>query len=119
MWGILTNTQKAAAKTGAAFAVFLAAGCGEAADAQTPMTAKVVSEKMSPDEYTAYVYGIVEGLAYARYIKDGKKSESRSCIRSWLRDKESFNKIDAAFRRYPDSTPADIIGTLIAVKCGV
>lgn len=101
----------------AAFAVLLAGACDAPANAQ-PMTAKSLSEKMSAGEYTAYVFGMVEGLAYARYIKDGKKPEGRSCIRGWLKEKDTAQKIDAAFRRYPDSSPADIIGTLVAVKCG-
>lgn len=83
------------------------------------MTARVISEKMTAPERAAFLAGIVEGLAHARYIKDDKATEGRSCIYSWFYDdKSTLPKIHEAFERYPDTLPGRIIGALVATKCG-
>ena len=41
----------------------------------TDFTAKAVMEKMQAGDRYPYVAGVVEGLAYARYSRDGKKTE--------------------------------------------
>lgn len=69
-------------------------------------------------QYT-YVAGIVEGLAHARFIKDGKNVEGRDCIHNWFyQDKTTSKKIFEAFERYPASLPGQVVGALAAVKCG-
>lgn len=87
--------------------------------AQT-LTAGVVTQKMSADQRAIYLAGIVEGLAHARYVKDNKDPAGRSCIYRWFYDeKDTQRKIGEAFARYPDALPGQIVGALVATKCGV
>lgn len=46
----------------------------------TEMTAGVVAERMSAGERAAYLASIIEGLAHARHVRDGKETAGRSCI---------------------------------------
>jgi hypothetical protein len=101
----------------ASFAALLAHGLLVPAHAQV-MTASVIDEKMTTSEWNAYVSGIVEGLAHARYMRDGKQPVGSTCIRLWWEDGAAVRKVSAAFKRYPDKMPADIIGALVSVKCG-
>ena len=75
--------------------------------------------KMSANDRYPFVSGIVEGLAHARYIRDGKKTAGRACIYAWFYDdKATLQKIYEGFRRYPNALPGQVVGTLAAVKCG-
>ncbi|HEY3696764.1 hypothetical protein [Phenylobacterium sp.] len=83
------------------------------------MTAGVVMKNMKGGDLYTYVAGIVEGLAHARYIKDGKTTAGRECIFNWFyEDKTTIRKIYAGFERYPNVLPGQVVGTLAAVKCG-
>jgi hypothetical protein len=97
---------------------------GNMATAQV-MTAGVILEKMKSDEQFAYINGIVEGLAYARFRKDtiaaGDKDErGSSCIQKWYYtgDGTTHASIVATFRRYPDQMPATIIALMVKQECG-
>ncbi len=83
------------------------------------LTAKVVMEKMEAGQRYPYIAGVVEGLAYARYSRDGKKTEGMKCIYDWFYEKpETLNLIYAAFGQYPNFTPGAIIGALTRKHCG-
>lgn len=82
-------------------------------------TAGVVMTKMGTSDRYSFVAGIVEGLAHARYIRDGKTPKGRSCLYGWFYDdKATLQKIYEGFRRYPNALPGQVVGTLAAVKCG-
>lgn len=60
-----------------------------------------------------------EGLAYARYKKDGDKTDGMKCIYDWLYYKdETPEEIVAAFKRFPDHTPGAVIAAMAAKECG-
>ena len=83
------------------------------------MTAGVVMEKMPANERFAFWSGIIEGLAQARYVKDNKDPAGRACIYAWFYDEpNSRDKIREASLKYPDALTGQIIGTLVAAKCG-
>jgi len=89
------------------------------------MTAGVVLEKMPVRERGAYVMGIVEGLAYARFRTDtvaaGSKNEAgMKCIYNWFyKDTTaSFDRIEATFKKYPAQFPSTILGLMIKNECG-
>ena len=87
------------------------------ARADTPMTAGVVLEKMAPKEYYAYLAGITEGLAYARYERGGV--EAMKCVFDWFyNDKNSVRRIDQAFARFADHYPGAVMAALMERKCG-
>ena len=83
------------------------------------MTAGVIMEKMEVGERYVFTAGIVEGLAYARYIKDGRDTAGRSCIYKWFYDdKTTVDVIYEGFKRYPQLLPGQVVGTLANEKCG-
>lgn len=76
-------------------------------------------EKMQAGDRYPYIAGVIEGLAYARYERDGKKIEGMECIYDWFYEKpETINLIYAAFGRYSEFTPGAIIGALVNKSCG-
>lgn len=82
-------------------------------------TAEKVMKEMTADQRGAYVAGVVEGLAVARYMKDGKAREGMNCIYGWYYgDKETIHVIYAAFDRYASYTPGAVIDVLAKQKCG-
>lgn len=84
------------------------------------MTAGVILEKMPPAERYTFVAGIVEGLAHARFVRDNKETEARSCTCGWFyEDKATIRKIEEAFQRYPGALPGAVVGALVSVTCGV
>ena len=89
------------------------------------MTAGIVLEKMSGKELFAYVYGIVDGMAYARFRRDTlaagtKQQTGMDCIYKWFfaNDNAAFAKIEGAFRANADYIPPVIIAALIKKECG-
>lgn len=70
-------------------------------------------------ERAAYLSGVIEGLAFARYAADGKSMEGMACIYDWFYDGDrALRKIYAAFERYPEHTPGAVIAALVKRKCG-
>lgn len=85
----------------------------------TDFTAGVVMEKMTSEQRSAYLAGVVEGLAYARYAKDGKQTDGMKCIYDWFYEKEdTLQKIHAAFDRFKDYLPGAVIAAMVAKECG-
>jgi hypothetical protein len=84
------------------------------------LDAKAVMTKMGSDERFGFITGLVEGLAYARYLADGNKPDGMKCIQSWFYDgsKESLSTIYDAFDKYPEHAPANIIAALARKQCG-
>ncbi|WP_186388786.1 hypothetical protein [Stappia sp. TSB10P1A] len=91
----------------------------------TNMTAGVVMEKMPARERAAFVMGIVEGLAYARFRKDtiaaGSKDErGMTCIYDWFyKDTAvSFARVDAVFRQHTGHFPSTLLAVMVKEACG-
>lgn len=81
--------------------------------------AEKVMKEMSSEERTAYLAGIIEGLAVARYHKDGKKKDGMGCIYDFFyKDKQNLRVIHEAFDKYPTYPPGSIIDVLTKRKCG-
>lgn len=80
---------------------------------------------MQPEERFAYVSGIVEGMAYARFRKDtiaagSKDEQGMKCIYGWLHkgDGSTYAMLDATFRKNGQHMPSVIIATLLKKECG-
>lgn len=97
-------------------AVSFLLGAGPAA--ATDFTAGVVAEKMSPADRYTFTAGVAEGLAYSRYLKDGKTTEGMACIYKWFYAEGTTAKIDEAFRKFPDYMPAPVMMALSNKECG-
>ena len=85
-----------------------------------PMTAGSVLKKMSSAELNAYLTGIVEGLAYARYEKEGKKTDGgMRCIYQWYyNNNDTLRNIFAAFQKFPNYQPNAVMAAMIKQQCG-
>jgi hypothetical protein len=83
------------------------------------LDAKAVMNKMGHEERGGYLAGIVEGLAYARYVVDGKQTNGMNCIYDWFyKDETSLPSIIDAFDKFPDHYPGAIMAALVKKKCG-
>jgi len=80
--------------------------------------AEKVLNEMSAKEQAVYLAGVVEGLAIARYMKDGKKTDGMGCIYDWFYKDKNIPTIMAAFERYPTYQPGAIVDVLVKQKCG-
>lgn len=84
----------------------------------TDLTAGVVMEKMSAEERNAYLAGVAEGLAYARYLDDGKKTDGMRCIYEWFYKDGTRVKIHDAFERFSDYLPGAVMAAMVEKECG-
>lgn len=83
------------------------------------MNAGIIMSKMDGKERFAFVSGVVEGLAMARFMRDGKKPEGMKCIFDWFyKEPATIDTVYAAFQRYPDYPPGTVVDLLAKRKCG-
>lgn len=76
-------------------------------------------KEMKPDQQYAYLAGVIEGLAVARYMRDGKQKKGMECIYGWFYDdKQTVPAIHEAFGRFPTYPPGAIIDVMVKRKCG-
>ena len=107
-------------KTAAGVAVFLASLPFVPSQARAQaMTAGVIMEKMPQADRYPFVAGIVEGLAFARYVKDGKQTGGMGCIYDWFYKKQDrIQDVYQAFNRFKEHMPVAIVATMVAKECG-
>lgn len=100
----------------AAAVIAIAGGASNAED----LSAGTVLERMEPKERYTYVAGIVEGLAYARFVSDGREEEpGMRCIYDWFYGEDgSVETIWSAFARFPDHLPGAVTAALVERRCG-
>lgn len=110
-----------------ATALFFGASNAIANDNQqgTAMTAGALMERMDPNQRFVFMSGVVEGLAYARFVRDTKQSGTKEylgmhCIYDWFYDNgvEQIDHVEAAFAKYHDQTPAVVMTAMINKECG-
>lgn len=84
------------------------------------ITARSVLAKFNTKELNAYLTGLVQGFAHARYIKDGKNADAgMKCIYGWFfYDDQSMLQITQAFRRYGDNSPNAVMAAMLKQQCG-
>lgn len=84
------------------------------------LSAGVVLRNMEPQEQYTYVAGIIEGLAYARFVFDGNQEQpGMACIYNWFYEEDgTYEKILAAFASFPDHLPGAVTGALVKRRCG-
>lgn len=86
----------------------------------TNLNAGYVLDKMNNDQMVSYVSGVVEGLAYARFLKDRPSEDGMNCVYSWYDklDKQGWTKMEAWFRRHEDKPVGVLLHVLIKKECG-
>lgn len=81
-------------------AAFLSSG--KEAIAET-LNAGFVMSQMNADQRASYVSGVVEGLAFSRYLRDRPDEAGMNCIYQWHADTASED-LHAWFVRHPERT---------------
>ena len=92
----------------------------------TEFTAKVFMEKMDAQARVPFIQGVIDGLAYSRFLRDNvhvegdKKDEAgMTCVYDWYFKKpHALDTIYQAFDKFPDYPPVAIINSLIKQECG-
>ncbi len=79
-----------------------------------------VLNKMQPDYASGYLDGVVEGLAYGRWLRDKPDPSGMNCIYKWRFNdpKKSSKRITAWFKRHPDKDVGALMHVLIKKDCG-
>ena len=78
-------------------------------------------EEMTDDQRIGYVSGVIEGLAYARYVKDNPDEVGMKCIYDWYykNNKERWiNTILPTFVKHKDKPIGVILYVLTKRDCG-
>lgn len=99
----------------AAAALLLA---GPSAAAEGDLNAGYVVQQMNPDDRYPYVMGIVEGISFARYMRDGKKVDGMRCIYEWAMREGTVLKVYEAFAAFPEYAPAAVVTSMAEKECG-
>jgi len=82
-------------------------------------TAGVVVTKMAEADRYPFMSGIIEGLAYARYKKDGDKTDGMKCIYDWFYDNKARpQEILDTFKRFTDYTAGAVMAAMVEKQCG-
>ncbi|OXT01965.1 hypothetical protein B7H23_03235 [Notoacmeibacter marinus] len=80
-----------------------------------------VLDKMTPEQSTSYINGVVEGLAYARWLQDKPDRTGMACIYDWNYGddaKANSRRLIAWLERHPDKPVGALVHTLIKKDCG-
>lgn len=99
---------------GAALAMALVPQNALAIDANDVLT------KMSRDHRIGYINGVVEGLTFARWLKDRPDTTGVKCIHNWYYgDPAKSGKVTLQWlERNPDKTVGLLMHALIKKECG-
>ena len=116
MWGI-----HQAIPTRYAAPAILAGGLALGGQQAMALTAQEVMDNMSSDERFAYVSGVVEGLAFARWLADDRDPLGMQCIWDWYLKSDQrtrFNQQMDWFEQHPDQQVGTLMYALIREECG-
>ena len=116
MWGkVYIKTERYAASA------VLAAGIALTGQQGVALSAQEVLDNMSAEQHTAYVSGVVNGLAYARWLAEDRDDSGMLCIYDWYYktdQRERFNERMDWFERHPDQQVSVLMYALIREYCG-
>ena len=111
-----TTTITYTAKTAA-----LAAGLTLNAPQAGALTVEDMRESMPPEERVAYVSGVVEGLAFGRWIENDRDQAGMDCILEWYYGDSELSAYSTAldfFDQHPDQHIGTLMYALIREECG-
>lgn len=93
---------------------------GASVDEARAQNAGFVLDDMSEDMRHGYITGVVEGLAFSRYLRDKPATEGMKCFYDWLyQSKESrWPAIEQWLGRHRDQPVGALMYVLIKKECG-
>ncbi len=101
--------------------IILSMIAGNAASAES-LNAGFVLNKMNGDQQVSYIAGVIEGLAYSRYLNDKPSEVGMQCVYDWYaKNTGSARKrktMTAFFKRHADKPVGVLLHVLIKKQCG-
>lgn len=84
------------------------------------LTADEVLNRMNADQQVGYLAGLVDGLAYARWLTDKPNDVGMQCIYNWFYNEktETLREINTWFERHLDKPVDALLYILIKKECG-
>jgi len=84
------------------------------------ITGGEVLNKMNAKEQSAYLAGVVSGMAQAKWLTEKPSTEGMDCINGWYFNggEKRHKKINAWFERHADKSAAGLLYILIKKECG-
>ena len=101
--------------------IFTSMLCGGNVTQAKDMNAGVVMDEMNSDQRAGYVMGVIDGLAYARFVRDKPSEEGMKCIYDWYyKDNAERWKstLFPMFERHRDKPVSTILYVLTKKECG-
>lgn len=79
-----------------------------------------VINKMTVDQRHSYLVGLIDGLAYSRFLRDRPNEDSSKCVYDWYYEggKDVKLKIRNWFNRHPDKPATALMYVLVKKECG-
>lgn len=75
--------------------------------------------KLPEKDWYPFVAGMIEGVAFHRYMAMGKDAALMNCIYDWFyKEDGALKSIYAALNQFPDYPPASVVNALAKKKCG-
>lgn len=104
---------------GLSFVAYYAVMSPYSAQAQN-LDAGYVMKEMTVKERVGYVNGIVDGLAYARFLRDRPDDTSYLCVVNWYGTdtKKKWTLIRTWLKRNPDKPVPVLLHLVIRKACG-
>lgn len=83
------------------------------------LTGRTILAELEPQERYLMITGIVQGLGYARFLRDKPDETGLICISSWFFDGDDrTGEIERLFSKFPDYPPSVVVWTLVKKECG-
>ena len=84
------------------------------------LTADYVLNEMTPEQQHGYISGVVDGIAYARWLSDRPDETGMQCIYRWFYESgaEKWELVDSWFERHPEQPVDALLYVLIERECG-
>lgn len=79
-------------------------------------------KEMNVDQQVSYIAGVIEGLAFSRYLRDKPNQKSMNCVYGWYADNtgsaKKRQKMEAWLAKHPEKPVGVLLHVLIKKKCG-
>lgn len=96
--------------------------CGglSAASPATAQNAGDVLNQMEPREQASYIAGVIEGLAFSRFLNERPETAGMQCIYDWYYESETdrWGMIEQWLARHPERPAGAMLHVLIGRDCG-